>query len=65
MNELDKYTTRTFLKFSRINEENTDNAIINILNKVVLKGTGRNIDISRTDRNHRVALPSIVNPEIS
>lgn len=33
LNELDKYTTRTFLKFSGINEENTDNAIINILNR--------------------------------
>lgn len=42
--------------------ENTDNAIINTVNKVVLKGTGHNIDISRTDRSHRVGLTIHVKP---
>lgn len=64
MNELDKYIIWIFLKFFGINEENIDNVIINILNKVVFKGMGCNIDILMIDCNYCVVLLFMVNLEI-
>lgn len=55
--DMEQYSKRTCLTFTgnkEEKEENTDNTIINIVNKVVLKGTGHNIDISRIDHSHRV-----------
>lgn len=64
MNDLDKYIIWIFLKFFGINEENIDNVIINILNKVVFKGMGCYIDILRIDCNYCVVLLFMVNLEI-
>lgn len=50
-------SSAAMLKFSGNKEEeedNTDKSILNIVNKVVLKGTGHNFDISSIDCSHRV-----------
>ena len=57
MDDIEKYFRRNCLKFSGIHEEknaNTDEFILKIVNKIVLKDTDTKIDFSKIDRTRRV-----------
>ena len=57
MDDIEKYFRRNCLKFSGIHEEkneNTDEFILKIVNKIVLKDTDTKLDLSKIDRTQRV-----------
>ena len=57
IDDMEKYFRRNCLKFSGIHGEknaNTDEFILNIVNKIVLKDTDTKLDLSKIDRTQRV-----------
>ena len=67
IDDMEKYFRRNCLKFSGIHEEknaNTDEFILNIVNKTVLKDTDTKLAYQRLRKHKEWALKGTVNPEI-
>ena len=57
IDDMEKYFRRNCLKFSGIYEEknaNTDEFILNLVNKTVLKDTDTKLDLSKIEKTQRV-----------